>query len=102
MRFREGLVSLLPFDLVDAGHEVGHVVLLDQVAVVRQRLALDRAPAGEGFREPREHYGLAILEIREVVGLGVRPLELEVGGGVADFQLGRGRDVRDEECADDA
>ena len=63
--------SLVVFDRVDAGHEVGDVELADLVAVLREGLALDRAAARVGLGEPGHDDGLLALEIRQLVGLAV-------------------------------
>ena len=78
-------------DVVDARHEVDDVVLLDLVAVLRERLALDGAALRERFGEPgHDHVGLAAV-LRELVGLAIGALQTEVGRHVADLHHGRHR-----------
>src|SRR5258708_2536028 len=84
---------------IDADHEIGDVVLLDQVPVFRQRLALERAAAGVRLRKPGQYDCLLVPEIRDLVRLAVARLQREVRRRIADFQLRGGGHLSDRsEC----
>src|SRR5205823_12222943 len=84
---------------IDADHEISDVVLLDQVAVFRQRLALERAAACVRLRETGQYDCLLVPKIRDLVRLAVGRLQREVRYRIADLQLrGRGHVSDRSEC----
>src|SRR5690606_16388558 len=71
---------------IDTGHEVADIVLADQMAVLRQRLALDGAAGGIGSGKPGQHHRLPITVVRQAVGLTVGARQLEVRGQLSHFK----------------
>jgi hypothetical protein len=78
---------LVLFRGIDADRVVGNVELPDGVAALTERLALGRSPAGEGFREPREHDDALACVIGETMSLAVRALKVEWRSNVSDLQF---------------
>ena len=70
---------LVGLGVVYADGVVGDVELSDGIAALTERLAFGRSPAGEGFREPREHDGALALVIGELMGLAVGARQVEAG-----------------------
>jgi hypothetical protein len=81
---------LVRFRVVDADGEIGDVELPDGIAALTERLAFGRSPAGEGFREPRQHDSVLALVVGESVHLAIGALQIEGRRGIADVQLRSG------------
>src|SRR5215470_11892070 len=86
--------SLVLLQWIDADHKIRDLVLLNHVAMFRQRLALDGTATGVRLGEPRQHDRLFPLEVRQRVGLAIRALELEIRRGIADLQVSSPREDR--------
>ena len=80
--FSKGLVV---FQGVDAGHKIGDIQTLEQMAILRQRFTLDSAAAGKGLRVPSNDNGLLVVKLFQAIGFAIGGLQREPGRLVANF-----------------
>src|SRR5690606_41482127 len=71
---------------VDAGHEIGDVILADQMTIFRQRLALYGAAGGIGSGKPGQYHRLLATVVRQPMNLAIRTRQFEIRCRIAHFQ----------------